>query len=91
MTARGRQLPVDTIRDSRSEEYVTRENKQKKKKKMFSKKSQTDVKKSAHKISDAKKDTSTRFKHLKFLLGTYYCVTVITIRCVHASGFFFST
>lgn len=39
--------------------------------KMFSKKSQTDVKKSAHKILDTKRHASTRFKHLKFLLGTY--------------------
>lgn len=38
---------------------------------MFSKKAQTDVKKSAHKILDPKKDTATRFKHLKFLLGTF--------------------
>lgn len=37
---------------------------------MFSKKALTDVKKSAHKILDPKKDTATRFKHLKFLLGT---------------------
>ncbi|VVC33952.1 Hypothetical protein CINCED_3A022064 [Cinara cedri] len=36
--------------------------------KMFSKKAQTDVKKSAHKILDPKKDIATRFKHLKFLL-----------------------
>ncbi|XP_026816588.1 ral GTPase-activating protein subunit alpha-1 isoform X1 [Rhopalosiphum maidis] len=35
---------------------------------MFSKKVQTDVKKSAYKILDPKKDTATRFKHLKFLL-----------------------
>lgn len=40
---------------------------------MFSKKAQTDVKKSAHKILDPKKDTATRFKHLKFLLGMF-CV-----------------
>lgn len=38
---------------------------------MFSKKAQTDVKKSAHKILDPKKDTATRFKHLKFLLGMF--------------------
>lgn len=38
---------------------------------MFSKKAQTDVKKSVHKILDPKKDTATRFKHLKFLLGMY--------------------
>ncbi|XP_050439323.1 ral GTPase-activating protein subunit alpha-1 isoform X2 [Adelges cooleyi] len=35
---------------------------------MFSKKVQADVKKSAHKILDPKKDAATRFKHLKFLL-----------------------
>lgn len=38
---------------------------------MFSKKAQTDVKKSVHKILDSKKDIATRFKHLKFLLGTF--------------------
>lgn len=38
---------------------------------MFSKKAQTDVKKSAHKILDPKKDTATRFKHLKFVLGMF--------------------
>ncbi|XP_050530859.1 ral GTPase-activating protein subunit alpha-1 isoform X4 [Daktulosphaira vitifoliae] len=35
---------------------------------MFSKKVQADVKKSAHKILDPKKDTATRFKHLKLLI-----------------------
>jgi hypothetical protein len=36
---------------------------------MFSKKLHVDVKKSTLKIQDVKKDSATRFKHLKIVLG----------------------
>lgn len=36
---------------------------------MFSKKLHVDVKKSTLKIQDVKKDSTTRFKHLKIVLG----------------------
>lgn len=36
---------------------------------MFNKKSHQDVKKSSVKIQDSKKDSSTRLKHLKIVLG----------------------
>ena len=39
------------------------------KNKMFSKKAHSDVKKSAQKITDPKKDSITRLKHLKVVLG----------------------
>lgn len=37
--------------------------------KMFGKKVQADVKKSTQKIQDPKKDSATRFKHLRIVLG----------------------
>lgn len=39
---------------------------------MFTKKSHQDVKKSSVKIQDSKKDSSTRLKHLKIVLGEKY-------------------
>lgn len=36
---------------------------------MFTKKSHQDVKKSTVKIQDSKKDSTTRLKHLKIVLG----------------------
>lgn len=36
---------------------------------MFTKKSHQDVKKSTVKIQDSKKDSATRLKHLKIVLG----------------------
>lgn len=53
---------------------------------MFSKKAQTDVRKSAHKILDPKKDIATRFKHLKFLLGTYVYVYMCVLVSVFVVG-----
>lgn len=42
---------------------------------MFTKKSHQDVKKSSVKIQDSKKDSSTRLKHLKIVLGEkYLCI-----------------
>lgn len=38
---------------------------------MFSKKVHGDIKKSALKINDLKKDTVTRYKHLKNVLGLF--------------------
>ena len=39
---------------------------------MFGRKSHGDVKKSAVKVLDAKKDTVTRLKHLKVVLGEWW-------------------
>lgn len=38
---------------------------------MFSKKLHADVKKSTQKIQDIRKEYSTRFKHLRIILGLY--------------------
>lgn len=38
---------------------------------MFSKKLHADVKKSTQKIQDVRKEYSTRFKHLRIILGSY--------------------
>lgn len=42
---------------------------------MFSKKLHADVKKSTQKIQDVRKEYSTRFKHLRIILGSYEYIT----------------
>jgi len=41
---------------------------------MFGRKSHGDVKKSANKVLDQKKDTVTRLKHLRVVLGKSYLI-----------------
>lgn len=45
---------------------------------MFSKKINVDVKKSTSKIQDSKKDSATRLKHLKLVLGSVNCYLIFT-------------
>lgn len=49
---------------------------------MFSKKTHGDIKKSAQKINDLKKDTVTRYKHLKHVLGLYKKLTQLFLQRV---------
>lgn len=62
---------------------------------MFSKKTHGDIKKSALKINDLKKDTVTRYKHLKHVLGMSQhinfkffprCLVTLIIFPEHISG-----
>lgn len=47
---------------------------------MFTKKSHQDVKKSTVKIQDSKKDSATRLKHLKIVLGVLFFLVEIVLR-----------
>lgn len=49
---------------------------------MFSKKLHADVKKSTQKIQDVKKEYSTRFKHLRIILGWCNIILITIIKAV---------
>lgn len=55
---------------------------------MFGKKLQADVKKSTQKIQDSKKDSGTRFKHLRIVLGKINLLLDLGCAMVNSSNFF---